>query len=371
MTEVPLYCAGGRALAELAPNGQCPTDGHAGLWYDKFCNQWGAGFSKIPPEGKKAWLDSVAGPRGDMKLIPEYARRQRQLVEGRGELLTATSTAVFVTGMGRDHPMENGFAWHHTLGAPYLPGSGLKGLVRSWAQTWEMIAPVILDELFGPETNTNHRAGRIIFLDVLPLAPVRVQADIMNPHYQPYYQYGDIPGDWHAPNPIIYLVVAPGQTFQFAFLPRTAGVDADTLRQVRHWLASALRWLGAGAKTAIGCGRFEVDPALAEIVEIPYASTSAGASSPAARVPTSARSQVQKSKAAEKAAAYEEKENAFLTWLGEVGFAAGKNRGRQPEIIQQINDLCAPPEKKEKLKRLVFGKLKKHLTIRLKAYLTS
>ena len=46
----------------------------------------------------------------------------------------ALSTAPFATGLGNEHPLENGFAFLNPYGLPYLPGSGVKGVVRRAAE---------------------------------------------------------------------------------------------------------------------------------------------------------------------------------------------------------------------------------------------
>ena len=48
--------------------------------------------------------------------------------------LMAKSIAPFTTGLGNEHPLENGFAFLNPYGLPYLPGSGVKGVVRRAAE---------------------------------------------------------------------------------------------------------------------------------------------------------------------------------------------------------------------------------------------
>lgn len=257
--------------------------GNTGLWYDKFCNQWcrdpqkqglaawslkscsvghGAGRKDINP--KSDWIKTVTQQTvGDGKLLSELTGRLAGLANalcGKSTILTTTSR--FATGLGREHPIENGFAWHPSLGVPYLPGSSVKGLVRAYATTWCEPQPdhLTLNRIFGPP----HGAGSVIFFDALPVAPVQLAADIMTPHYSDYYE-GKLdnagqpaaPGDWLSPNPIPFLTVAVSQNFQFAIAPRTTNdQDRDDCSVAIKWLADALIWLGAGAKTAIGYGRF-------------------------------------------------------------------------------------------------------------------
>lgn len=237
-------------------------DGNAGLWYDKFCNQWLRDWSGLGDSGKREWIATVAPTNGAARVGDgaELAKRQRALVDAaRGLCDEFISQGPFASGLGREHPVENGFAWHHTLGTPFLPGTSVKGMVRAWAKTWVQAEEQDLARIFGPEPLAQEAGvGSVIFLDALPIGPVTLKAEIMTPHYSPYYQTGDIPGDWHSPTPIPFLAVAAQQTFLFAVLPRTLA-DHDDCLKAFEWLSSALEFAGAGAKTATGFGRFTLD----------------------------------------------------------------------------------------------------------------
>ena len=253
----PLYKTASRQPQE---RGQ---DGHAGLWFDKFCNQWrkdGAvwtmkGDGKNNP--KVGWIGKVTGsPIGARGEIDEYALRLTRLVERRGgRVAVFTTESRFVTGLGRSHPIENGFAWHPTLGTPYLPGSSVKGLVRAWAKAEAEPGrdADARERLFGSVGN----AGSIRFMDAVPVAPVRLDADVMTPHYAGW-SASEPPGDWMSPTPIPFLTVAGKNSFLFA-LVSGRGASDDDLNTVEGWLGAALDWAGGGAKTAIGYGRFRCD----------------------------------------------------------------------------------------------------------------
>ena len=206
-----------------------------------------------------AWIKTVAGPVGSKSHIDESATRQKQLADrcgGRAFILTTESR--FVTGLGREHPIENGFAWHHTLGTPYLPGSSIKGLIRNWAEQWKGQTKAEVNSILGGPGSV----GRVLVLDALPTQQPSLEADVMTPHYSVYYQNGDAPGDWLSPTPIPFLVVAAGTPFQFALVPNTLA-DQPHLKTVEQWLRDALSWLGAGAKTAVGYGRLGIQTAAA------------------------------------------------------------------------------------------------------------
>lgn len=238
-------------------------DGNAGLWYDKFCNQWQRDWSGLGDSGKREWIATLAPADGSARIGngAELARRQRSLVDAAGGICDEFITqGPFASGLGREHPVENGFAWHHTLGTPFLPGTSVKGMVRAWAKTWEQAEEQDLSRIFGPEPLAQEAGvGSVVFLDALPTGPVILKAEIMTPHYGPYYQNGDIPGDWHSPTPIPYLAVASQQRFLFALMPRTPA-DREDCARAFEWLSAALQFAGAGAKTATGFGRFTVDP---------------------------------------------------------------------------------------------------------------
>ncbi|MBC7326079.1 MAG: type III-B CRISPR module RAMP protein Cmr6, partial [Moorella sp. (in: Bacteria)] len=83
----------------------------------------------------------------------------------------------------------------------------------------------------GPPGEADEKkVGSVLFFDALPAGPVKVQADVMTPHYAPYYQPQGVPqppGDWFDPVPIPFLTVAPGQPFFFALAPRRPGCRED------------------------------------------------------------------------------------------------------------------------------------------------
>lgn len=242
-----------------------PDTAHRGLWYDKFCNWWSVRQGRWDlGNDKQKWIHTVTGQTGDPALIDESAQRITSLVNVRsGTLLFMRTDGRFVTGLGQEHPVENGFTWHPTLGTAYLPGSSVKGLVRAWAEQWEQIEKKTLGRIFGEEEQgASKGVGSIIFFDALPLTRIRLEADIMTPHYGPYYQNREekSPCDWYAPVPIPFLTVTSGQPFLFSIAPRRADAQGEEdLQQVKEWLIAALEWIGAGAKTAVGYGRFAVD----------------------------------------------------------------------------------------------------------------
>lgn len=241
---------------------------HPGLLFDKFVDGWSADW-RIP-EGAKKKLCVETTDRDVRHLTSGLQaaldRRHRLLEALRGRCLTAVTDWRFVSGLGSGHPFEAGFIWHRTLGVPYLPGSSVKGAIRAWAQEWEGIDEPTVRRLFGPEDEDARRspdAGSLIVFDALPVLPPRLDVDVMNPHYAPYYSdtTGKIPpADYHSPVPIFFVTVAPGQPFEFAIALRGGVRDTTAdLELGASLLSEAVTNLGAGGKTAVGYGVFRHD----------------------------------------------------------------------------------------------------------------
>jgi CRISPR-associated protein Cmr6 len=258
---------------------------HRGLLFDKFADAWRTdekstyAFDKGGPmkEGAGKWLGKMAAKCGAPDRLDEACRRQQELVTAMsGKPVLLKNSSRFVTGLGREHPLDNGFAWHHTLGVPYLPASSLKGLLRAWYRengSWDEAKKRWKESsttrtLFGSheqdENGREYGVGRFVLLDMLPMTTPQLSVDIMTPHYGLYYQNesGQIaPGDWHSPVPITFLAVEKEQTWQLGIVPRVSQrmLTQDELEELSTALIEAFEWLGAGAKTAAGYGRFERD----------------------------------------------------------------------------------------------------------------
>jgi len=246
---------------------------NAGLWYDKFCDQWPVSTTtenwtlaaQNNTNPKLNWINTVTKKRiGESSLLEEACDRQADIVgaqSGPAPLKIKTQWH-FVSGLGRQHPVENGFTWHHTLGVPYLPGSSVKGMVRNWASQWEGADPEDIKRIFGPrrdvKSTESPATGSVIFLDGLPTGSVQLKADIMTPHYGEYYADGKPPADWISPVPIPFLVVDKNQQFQFSVMVITRNEQGkQDVKQAYDWLVAALENIGAGAKTATGYGVFK------------------------------------------------------------------------------------------------------------------
>lgn len=76
-------------------------------------------------------------PATSTAQVSALRARQQALIQHHGSngyRVSTTSTAPFATGLGNEHPIENGFAFLTPYGLPYLAGSGVKGILRRAAE---------------------------------------------------------------------------------------------------------------------------------------------------------------------------------------------------------------------------------------------
>ncbi|NJE01389.1 type III-B CRISPR module RAMP protein Cmr6 [Thermococcus sp. JdF3] len=263
-----------------------------------------AGFRpEIRPEAREAYM--------------AYFRTYREMLKTVGaRTVYLTSKSRLIVGLGNESVYETSITLLRNYGVPYIPGSALKGVTKAYAI--EMLAEILVSaghcgdffkcagkvqewlnggelERFpesvkvrgtsrhvreflriftgdtqGGEINlrdvagklvamfgTTDREGDVVFFDALPENPnsIRLEFDIMNPHYGPYYSKGQPPGDWYDPVPVLFLTVRKGARFLFA-VGRSSKAEKDLSEEALKLLKLALREHGVGAKTSLGYGRF-------------------------------------------------------------------------------------------------------------------
>ncbi len=254
-------------------------------------------WEKSKSAADKAWSRLCEIRDNDRATMRALAGRQQALAaavsEGTVLRIEAHAVAPFTTGLGNEHPLENGFAFLWPYGLPYLPGSGVKGVVsqaarelargrwgdpEGWSEDARYVARdtkgkllveglSMLDVLFGKGTEggeKEHFRGVLTFWDVIPqIEGEALRVEIMTPHQKHYYQDGQPPHDCGEPTPIHFLTVPPGSRFSFYVVcdeARLARIAPDLAADGR-WrtvleaaFEHAFEWLGFGAKTAVGYG---------------------------------------------------------------------------------------------------------------------
>lgn len=272
-------------LGKHASFDDCPPGHRFGLYF----GGWEADWQK--PTNKTPAFRTVADalPTHSRDALKALCERQAALAESLGASVfshPARLSAPLATGLGNEHPLENGFAFLNPHGLPYLAGSGVKGVIRraaeelakgNWGDTagWNQVA---IDALFGLETESGDTSatrtrGALMFWDLffLPASdkdPL-LSVEIMTAHHSGYLQEDGSPHANESPNPIPFLAVPAGClcTIHVQCNPALIPVEATGVRENwRALLAAAIElageWLGFGAKSAVGYGRVEQDEAL-------------------------------------------------------------------------------------------------------------
>ncbi len=259
-----------------------------GLHLDKFTI-----INSGKEEDKKNAFNETLNIDGSNDLLQNLTMRRSAVLDTlkacRVDLVTANPLALHIS---RDGVWENaGLCLHPVYGFPYISGSGIKGLVRSWAETrWapdqenQKVAWKTIDQLFGYGANSesfkyasaqrdtpgwrpngvepehSSTTGRLVFHDAWPNEWPRLDIDITNNHHTKYYSSDNkksAPGDWEDPVPVYFLCIHSNTAFAFAITDRNPSGD-DVLEIASSWLIHALNTGGAGAKTNAGYGRFHL-----------------------------------------------------------------------------------------------------------------
>lgn len=292
--------------------GQEFPEASPGLRFGMLLPVWNQDWERNVEDARAAWKTIAELLSADKSRMEALAKRQQATAAMATGLLRldARTIAPFTTGLGNEHPLENGFAFLSPYGLPYLPGSGVKGVLRQAARElasgewggnlgWSMrpddqpdqgqrgrqrpLDLSVIDVLFGVESgdnNTDHVRGVLSFWDVIPqIRGNRLMVEIMTPHQSHYYQQRNSsltsPHDSGSPNPISFLTVPPGSAFTFFVAcdrPRLARLapelDAAGTTGNPRWqelvtaaFEHAFEWLGFGAKTAVGYGAMLRDEA--------------------------------------------------------------------------------------------------------------
>lgn len=266
------------------------ANAHPGLLFDRYLPLWKkgpVGYQRVDLyHPLRRFADhvnrSVSAKDGMLaELLKQLHSRQSRL-----EKVQAESFRVdwrFVTGVGADHPTENGFLFDPIIGSPYIPGSAVKGFCRAAATVLMEMTPSQMKIIFGSENNTlgvveeDFQCGSATFFDAYPTTyPEKLlEVDVINCHHPKYYRSLDSadtsgvrggrpdarpagPSETESPIPVFFLVV--GRDTEFTFRFRAA--DPELIRSL---LKLGLEWLGLGAKTSAGYGFMSAPQATANV----------------------------------------------------------------------------------------------------------
>lgn len=225
-----------------------------------------------------------------LKYVKGLADKQLAAIRESGLKLEKIEFSIdwrLVVGLGNESVYETSMTLHHVYGFSYIPGSAVKGILRSWIITEvfgkiDYSDSVKKDGLTGAEARAlddegfraifgdTKQVGKIKFFDACPTTKPEIDTDIMNPHFGDYYgdQAGATPpADYLTPVPVSFLTVK-NTSFRFV-LGINEKENSDTPEDSRlgqgimlldvagRWLKKALTEHGIGAKTAVGYGLME------------------------------------------------------------------------------------------------------------------
>ena len=140
----------------------------------------------------------------------------------------------------------------------YIPGSSIRGLVRSWAKQRPEIKPRML-EILGFQDNENITPGKIEFLDAWPENATKLTLDIVNPQepFQVYHQ--------DQSKPLSFYTLGNGEkpiNLTVAIRGIPGKVTEAEVDEVWGWVQQALSLYGVGSRTASGYGAIKSSTSL-------------------------------------------------------------------------------------------------------------
>jgi len=280
--------------------------GNVGLWfyrefYTKYYDHedWVAKQNQKEKERDyRIWFNTTCNEllEAQWSDFADTAKEYKELSfykNGNGFPLTTVYPGL-VCGLGYEHAagIENefqlGFSFDHTTGMPYVPGSSVKGLLRSAFRHPEYIASIVktlksaTDDaetiaeatdwkklemaIFGGIGYTNKKELKSIetdlFFDAFISANTNDNDFFMADDYITSHQNWTKPemSPFQNPNPVRFLKVRSGVVFSFGFRLTETKLNEKLVFSAelkRELFRKILLDLGIGAKTNVGYGQFE------------------------------------------------------------------------------------------------------------------
>lgn len=222
----------------------------------------------------------------------QILKSAKEICNGGTKVFNGITGWRMVVGLGTESVYEVSMTLHHTYGFPFIPGQALKGLIRSYiiSEKFGGLEHLAYSQseafcyLFGcprfckyQKTGEEYesflereQAGSIVFFDAIPTTIVKIEYDIMNPHYGEYYQDTTNvipPADYFNPVPIPFLTVS-NTRFQFILGQRKNKErifhdpflgEGTLLALAEKYFKEACLYFGFGAKSTAGYGAVELD----------------------------------------------------------------------------------------------------------------
>ena len=201
---------------------------------------------------------------GDVQALVGQAKAFLKIDSARGFSLHTLYPGLLI-GAGYAHPKlkENnddfqlGFFFDHTTGLPVIPGSSIKGMLRALlpidgdvdskrAYVKELYE---WDDAFIDDLCNCFEDGKTIFYDAYIVSTNDEKGRIFAEDYVTSHFSDEPMGMFKEPNPVRFIKIRPGVSFQFQFgTDDEKVVDAFKQLLIDH---------GVGAKTNVGYGMFQ------------------------------------------------------------------------------------------------------------------
>ena len=164
-----------------------------------------------------------------------------------------TAYPGLLMGLGNAHEVKLpeavklGFSLDYVTGLPWLPGSSLKGQLRSRFQVPELIAAFLDRPVDVGALEKDIFEGGDCFLGAYPVSDgtPMLAPEYITPH----------PDKLKNPNPISLMKIRPNVCFRFGFLLRDAPELGVSAGEKLALFQTLLEELGVGAKTNVGFGK--------------------------------------------------------------------------------------------------------------------
>ncbi len=191
-------------------------------------------------------------------IVKNYGK-EHTLIDGKFKLKTK-----LLLGSGLPSLIEVGMHLSRNYGIPVIPATSIKGAFAHYLlekmEEDKTITEELYKKIFGTDLNNSkeNQRGLVIFLDALPQGFFRLEIDLINNHFQPYYMKQDNPpNDWYNPVPVQYIVVG-ASTYRFTILlDKENNFTEEEKNKIKTEFKNMLKLYGIGAKTNYGYGRFE------------------------------------------------------------------------------------------------------------------
>lgn len=185
-------------------------------------------------------------------FLPEDRMQTFKLVTTYPGMLVGTGYA-HGTGLN-DYDVNIGFSFDYVTGQPYVPGSSVKGLLRSvFTEHPEATAEII--RAITDKVLSTEKIGELekeifdfgdIFLDAV-VCEGNINGNIMGldnitPHSEPTKN----------PKPLLLVKILPGVHFEFRFVLKNGVLTVDEKKEL---FETMITLFGAGAKTNVGYGQ--------------------------------------------------------------------------------------------------------------------